>query len=269
MIAVSPWPPWVVMWALAFLIYGACKWLTLVTSPIARVSSDRQAAYLLLWPGLDAAAFLREPVKKRPRRSEWVRGVTCLAIGLILFFGIARLFLARNAYLTGWLGMIGFVLILHFGAFQLLSCAWRDAGVQARPLMNKPIVSTSLGEFWGRRWNTAFRDLTHGLLFRPLTNRFGRRSGLLAAFVFSGVIHELVISAPAGAGYGGPTLFFTLQGGGILLERSRGGRQTGLGRGTTGRLFTILMLVLPAPILFHPPFITQVVIPFMSAIGAL
>ena len=53
------------------------------------------------------------------------------------------------------------VLVLHFGSFHLLSCGWRFAGVQARPLMDRPLASASVSEFWGRRWNTAFRDLTH------------------------------------------------------------------------------------------------------------
>src|SRR3954470_5701714 len=123
--------------------------------------------------------------------------------------------------------MVGIILVLHFGSFHLLSCAWRSAGVQARPLMNRPLASIGVAEFWGRRWNTAFRDLTHRFLFRPLTARLGPRAGLAAGFVFSGLIHELAISVPAGAGYGGPTLFFCLQVPAILFERSRPGRALG------------------------------------------
>jgi hypothetical protein len=52
------------------------------------------------------------------------------------------------------------VLVLYFGSFHLLSCAWRSAGVDAHPLMNWPLAAESVSEFWGRRWNTAFRDLT-------------------------------------------------------------------------------------------------------------
>ena len=73
-----------------------------------------------------------------------------------------------------------------------------------------PLVSVSLGELWGRRWNTAFRDLTHRFLFRPLTARFGARSGLFVGFAFSGIVHDMVISLPAGGGYGGPSIFFIL-----------------------------------------------------------
>ena len=124
--------------------------------------------------------------------------------------------------------------------------------------MRWPVAATSLGDFWGRRWNTAFRDLTHRFLFRPLAARLGPRAGLAAGFAFSGVVHDIVISVPAGGGYGGPTLYFALQGLGLLVER----------RMWRGRAFTAVVVVGPAWALFHPPFVLNVVVPFLAAIGA-
>jgi D-alanyl-lipoteichoic acid acyltransferase DltB (MBOAT superfamily) len=169
--------------------------------------------------------------------------------------------------LLGWLGMTGLILMLHFGTFHLLSCAWRAAGVDARPLMLHPSGSESVSEFWGRRWNTAFRDLTHRFLFRPLSGRLGPRRAILAGFLASGLVHDLVISLPAGGGYGWPTLYFVIQGAALVLERSRAGRAMGLGSGIRGRLFALLTAALPAWGLFHPPFVRNVVVPFMRAAG--
>jgi hypothetical protein len=256
------------MWALAFAIYCGCKWLTWRRTPLDRVPVWRHAAYLLAWPGLDAAAFLGARADGPPARKEWARGLGNFVVGVALFFGVARLLAPYSLYAAGWVGMAGVVLALHFGLFHLLSCAWRRAGVQARPLMNRPVVSVSLGEFWGRRWNTAFRDLTHRFLFRPMTRRFGVRGGIAGGFLFSGLVHELVISVPAGSGYGGPTVFFALQGLGILTERSRFGRAIGLGQGVRGWLFAMLVLVLPAPCLFHAPFVEGIIVPFMQSVGA-
>jgi D-alanyl-lipoteichoic acid acyltransferase DltB (MBOAT superfamily) len=191
-----------------------------------------------------------------------------LFLGAALFWGLSRIVPPGRELLRGWVGMVGLILMLHFGTFHLLSCWWRTLGIEARPLMNDPLASTSLSEFWGKRWNTAFRDLTHRFLFRPLTTRLGPRAAVAAGFVFSGLVHELVISVPAGGGYGWPMLFFVVQGAALLAERTSSGRVLGLGQGWRGFVFTTLVLAAPAYGLFHPPFIRNVVVPFMIASGA-
>ena len=262
------WPRWAFMWALAGSIYFGCKWLTWRRTRVDRVRWWRHAGYLFGWPGLDAAAFLLEPSTAPPRVREWCVAALKTATGLVLFFAAARLASPFHPHLGGWIGMAGIVLTLHFGFFHLLSCAWRVAGVTARPLMDHPLRAGSVGEFWARRWNTAFRDLTHRFLFRPLAARFGARGAIFAGFLFSGLVHDLVVSLPARGGYGGPTLFFASQALAMFLERSAAGRRFGLGRRVQGRVFTAAVLLIPLPILFHPPFVERVVLPFMRALGA-
>jgi Membrane bound O-acyl transferase family len=266
------WPPWAQMWTLAFAVYVGCKWLTWQLTAVRRVPVWQHCAYLFAWPGMDAASFLGEGPRSNPshcRSAEWLAATAKLVFGVALLFGVARMIPQQHEYAVGWIGMIGIVLILHFGAFQLLSCSWRCNGVQARPLMNRPLTSTSLGEFWGRRWNTAFRDLTHRFLFRPCASWFGPRWGILAGFLFSGAIHDLVISVPARGGYGGPTAFFAIQGVAMTLERSGLGRQIGLGSGGSGRLFATAVLLAPAGLLFHRPFVVGIIVPFMRVVGAI
>ena len=103
--------------------------------------------------------------------------------------------------------MIGVIFLLHFGTFHLLSLGWRRLGVNAMPLMRNPSRSTSLAEFWGRRWNTAFHELAARFTFRPLRRLVGAGTAASLVFLVSGLIHELVISLPAGGGYGLPTLY--------------------------------------------------------------
>ena len=266
----AQWPRWVFMWLLSFVIFAGCKWLTWRRTPAPDAHWWQHAGYLFAWPGLDARAFLSSeplPEKERPGLSESVAAVIKIIIGVALFWGVARVVPREQIILTGWVGMIGLILMLHFGSFRLLSCAWRSLGINARPLMNRPLASNSVSEFWGRRWNTAFRDLTHRFLFRPLNSRLGPRPAILAGFVFSGIIHDVVISVPAGGGYGWPTLFFGTQAVAMLAERSRPGRAVGLGRGGRGWLFTMLALTLPAYGLFHPTFVKNIIVPFMQALG--
>jgi hypothetical protein len=51
---------WMVMWTTAAGLYAACKWLSFRDARTHGVVSTagRSAGYLLLWPGMDADAFL-------------------------------------------------------------------------------------------------------------------------------------------------------------------------------------------------------------------
>ena len=82
-----------------------------------------------------------------------------------------------------------------------------------------------------------FRQLAHELVFQPLHKRLGAATAGLTVFVASGLIHDLVISLPARAGYGLPTIYFVVQGLGVVLERSNAGKRFGLRQGAQGRLF--------------------------------
>jgi alginate O-acetyltransferase complex protein AlgI len=265
------WPRWAFMWLLAFTLYAGCKWLTWRRTPAPAASWGRHLAYLLAWPGLDAPTFLDPAVKpsRQPAPREWTVATAKTLLGLALVFGVARLVPEDWPLARGWVGMVGIVMFLHFGLFHLLSCLWRSRGIEAVPLMHAPLASVSVSEFWGRRWNLAFRDLTHRFLFRPLTHRLGPRAALAIGFIFSGLIHDLVISVPAGAGYGLPTLFFLIQGLAIFGERSKVGRKLGLGRGWRGWLFTTVVLLAPVRLLFHRAFVLEIVVPFLQALGGL
>jgi alginate O-acetyltransferase complex protein AlgI len=165
--------------------------------------------------------------------------------------------------------MTGFVLIFHFGLLDLIARLWRAIGFKAEPVMDRPMRSTSLAEFWGARWNLPFRDLAHACVFAPLVRRIGPAGAMMAVFLASGLIHDVVISLPARAGFGLPTAYFLLQGAAVLFERSRFGKRVGLGRGVKGWLFTALFTLAPVYWLFHPWFVARVALPMMRDLGAL
>jgi len=261
--------PWCFMWVLAFSIFWGCKWRTWWTASLKMdlAGTRRSLAYLFAWPGMDADAFLNtERCASCPRRSEWMWAGTKTVFGAVLVWVVVRFVPAE--FMAGWVGMIGLALILHFGLFELLSLFWRSAGVNAQPIMRSPLLATSLSDFWGRRWNLGFRQLTHDLIFRPLRVRTDGAFAMLMSFLASGLIHDLVISLPARGGYGLPTAYFLLQGYGILLERSALGQRLGLGSGLRGWLFMAVWTGGPACILFHPWFMESVMAPFLGAIGA-
>jgi predicted DCC family thiol-disulfide oxidoreductase YuxK len=264
-------PRWLFMWAMAFALYAGCKWLTYsqARAAIDRVDPRRALAYLLAWPGMDAAAFLRGSDRiDQPPWTEWLLATLKTAVGFVVTWMVAGDVMPVSPLLAGWVAMIGAVFILHFGTFHLLSLVWRSLGINAMPVMRNPARSCSLAEFWGRRWNTAFHELASRFTFRPLRSLVGSTYASLLVFVASGLIHELVISVPAHGGYGLPTGYFVLQGLGVAGERTSLGRRLGLGRGWRGRVFTVLATTLPAFWLFHPPFVRNVILPMLAFIGA-
>lgn len=256
------------MWALAFGVFAGLKWQSWWASGV-RASMRRSVAYLLAWPGMNADAFLdSRDIVTKPAPREWIAATVKTLLGIALLWGVARTIPPDHPLVRGWIGLFGLILLLHFGSFHLLSLFWRSKGIDARPIMDHPLASKSLSEFWGKRWNLGFRQLAFDIIFRPLHRRIGAAEASLLVFLASGLIHDLVISVPARGGYGLPTAYFLIQGFGVMLERSSFGRRIGLQRGVRGWIFLFVVAAAPAFWLFHPPFVLRVILPFMHAIRA-
>jgi hypothetical protein len=264
-------PAWAFMWVLSFAIFISLKWLTWwrARSRIAH-SAWRSAAYLFAWPGMDAEAFLDASQRvPRPVPTTWLWAIIETGLGAILVWVVARSVPHGKPLLRGWVAMLGLILLLHFGIFQIVALLWQSVGVNAKAIMSAPLRSASLGEFWGKRWNLCFRQLAQELIFRPLHRTLGAGAAGFLVFVASGLIHDFVISLPARGGYGLPTLYFLLQGAGVTIERSRFGKRLGLRHGMRGWCFMAVFLTVPIFWLFHPWFVLRVILPFLRAIHAL
>jgi len=210
------------MWTLSFGIFAGLKCMTWwKAQQSSSLCASRSIAYLVAWPGMDAAAFLDSKVRvAKPGLRQWLEAFGKTAVGFILLWVLARRLPVELPLLRGWTGLLGLIFLLHFGSFHLIALFWQAMGIDAQPIMSKPILSRSLSEFWGRRWNLGFRQLAHEFIFLPLHRRFGVATTGFLVFILSGLIHDLVISVPARAGYGLPTAYFAIQGFGVAIERS-------------------------------------------------
>ncbi len=256
---------------LALMTFGVVKWQawhrSMKTDTI--VTRSETLAWFFLTPTLDAHRFFHQRLAtaQRPPLRQWIAGIARVSIGVILLAAVAPRFVSSGPVLAGWIAMIGIALILHFGLLDLIVLCWRSQGRDIQPLMNRPLFAASLSEFWGKRWNTAFRDFAHEQVFRPLCRHWSVSLAVWSAFAFSALIHELAISVPAGGGYGLPTIYFLLQSAGIKIERvltrTRWWPQTILVKW----LFAACFVIGPAPLLFHSPFIMRVINPLIPAIN--
>ena len=118
----------------------------------------------------------------------------------------------------------------------------------------------TLGELWSVRWNPGFSVPARRYLFRPWARRFGGNVATIGVFAVSGWLHEIVISLPAVGGFGLPTIYFLIQGAGVLFEKR-------LNNPLVKRLFTIVVALVPLPLLIHGPFVHHVLIPFFAELG--
>lgn len=245
------------MWLMAGLLFLLGKLMVLARATSFPVR-DR-LAFTLLWPGMDTAAFARRAAAPLPLLTP---GLINLLAGCTLVWGVARFI--PNSFLATWVCMTGFIWVLHGGIFTLLTAFWRRQGRDVAPLLRAPLLATSVTDFWGRRWNHGFRDLSHASLFKPAARHFGPRAAMILVFLVSGLVHELVVTLPAGGGYGGPTLYFALQALAIHLECGCPFKSPLL-----WRIRTFAFVLLPLPLAFPAPFVTNVCQPFFQFLGAL
>jgi hypothetical protein len=267
------WPDWQRMVGVALAVFFAAKWLSFAdflwrASDVQghSLNPGRVAGYFLLWPGMEPRSFFATSTNiARPRVREWLVACATSLAGLGLIAGAARN-VDAGPFVAGSVGLAGFLLALHFGSFHVMSLVWRSVGVNATPIMNAPFAATSLADFWGRRWNLAFRDLAHRFVFRPMRVPFGPAVAMLLVYLMSGLAHDAVVSLPVHGGYGGPTLYFLLQAAGMLFERTRFAKRIGFGRGIAGWAFAMIVVIGPAPLLFHRPFVENAIAPMLRAL---
>ncbi|TYH30427.1 hypothetical protein ES288_A01G094300v1 [Gossypium darwinii] len=94
--------------------------------------------------------------------------------------------------------MVYLLIDIIFGIFNGLVHA--TSGLELEPPSDEPYLSTSLQDFWGRRWNLMVTYLLRHTIYKPARSIFDKMLGsmwaplaaVLAAFTVSGLMHELV-----------------------------------------------------------------------------
>lgn len=179
-------------------------------------------SYVVYALAFEAILYVHSVVYETPDVLPWaVRRV----LGILIFPGF--MYTAHSAH---------YPILRVFGIVVLRqdSREWPD-------LYNAPLRSTSLADFWGKRWHQAVRHMATSTGGRILGGILGRAGFIMGTFIVSGLWHD--------AGTWGMdrrsglccslTPFFTLNGVGVVLEdvyRRSTGRKIG---GTLGWLWTV------------------------------
>lgn len=235
------------------------KGIMLVTfiSEVRKMRIFDMIVFIFLWNGVNPTPFFNRPYFSKDSYSEKIlTGILCILIGSIVC--VVGVYLVRlSMFIGGIFILIGISFLFHFGFIKLQTILLRKMGYNVNYLFDSPIKSNTLKEFWGKRWNTAFSEMTAILVFKPLVKRCDKNYALFFSFLFSGILHEIAISLPAKGGYGLPTLYFMIQYLLILIETQFK---------ISSKIWTITCLICFLNLIFPKPFIENIIYPSLASI---
>ncbi|GIH11044.1 hypothetical protein Rhe02_91110 [Rhizocola hellebori] len=216
-------------------------------------------AYSTIWPGVATRPFAqRRPANRTAAFSLMAQGTAVMAGAVTCWIMLWHSDIGPFA--RGWLGIAVILCTFHLGLSDVVTGGLRLNGFAVRRLFDAPLRSRSLREFWSLRWNHAFVQMNQVVFMPALRRRFGRHAAV-AAFLLSGLLHELAISFPVGAGYGTPTLYFALH---AAATNAEGRLKVLRWHPWARRLWTWAWLLLPLPLLFHRAFRDALVLPLVG-----
>ena len=238
------------------LLY-AFKGASLLLMPVEEVRGMNRLGLLWfssVWPGIDPAPFVAAPVGPIEDGRRFGAGMARVIVGVLGFLLTAGFMVALGPLVASWMGIACLLLIFHLGVTDCLTEVTRAIGFPVKPLFESPFRSSSLSNFWSQRWNRPFVEMNRIFFLPVLVRRLGMRGAIFVVFLISGILHELAISYPVGAGWGMPLAFFALQGLLVLAERRLKVR---------GPVWVALVVLAPVPILFHGAFRAELILPFL------
>ncbi|KAI8001362.1 Acyl-CoA--sterol O-acyltransferase 1 [Camellia lanceoleosa] len=135
-------------------------------------------------------------------------------------------------YLHPKLFQFCFVLYVYMGLEILLAVVATMAqvvlGSNVEAQFDEPYLSSSLRDFWGRRWNLMSSDILRLTIYNPLCSlarpvlghKWAYILAIIGTFLVSGLMHELMFYYAGMRHTWGHTLFFLLQGLCLIVESS-------------------------------------------------
>lgn len=203
-------------------------------------------------PVLDSMLHLVAVVDLRRARQVppgfWWPGMAW-AGGALLVSGVAFGVIARSEGLAvQLLAALVFAYAVADLVDRTVRSAFRLGGLEVEAVQRDPVLSRTVTEFWGRRWNGLVHRWLDATCFRPLARRGRPHAGVVAAFATSALLHAyiaLVPLGPRGAAWMGA--YFLLQGALVLAEH-----WLGVAARPWARAWTVAVLVASSPLFTWP-----------------
>lgn len=230
---------------------------------LALFSKTGLLIYMTVWPGLDVRPFKQRTSEGEIDKVRFARGYIIMWSGALMCVATTLLQHIIPSPLNTIAGLISLLVMMHLGYTDVLVSLLRWRGWKVGLLFNEPWKSTSLRDFWSRRWNLAFVEMNRELFLPMLKTFSGTRTSVFLAFLISGVLHELTITYPSNGAPGGPFAYFLIQAIGCLFESRLFPKGSGATKTTTNailkRIFVWTVILLPLPILFTHSFLQSII----------
>jgi hypothetical protein len=213
--------------------------------------------FLIPFPVLLVVLELRERrlAMTPPIRPEFARllvGAAGFAFGSSLLYFAWHVPILRNSFLIDHLFKLLVVLILAESGSQVFHAAERLFGYDTTPPMQRVYLSRTVGEFWWR-WNNRVHAFFHYNVFLPTGGRRAPVRGVLHAFFWSGVLHEVMLGVVTSRIDGYQFAFFMVQAPAVLASRrlERFAQTSGMLGKTIVQGLTICWISVTSILFFH------------------
>lgn len=174
-----------------------CRVVEIARAPWCYGRRERVARMLLVHE-----TRLMKPAPRSLPVGALFAGTIFLSAGILVFDASARLAPPTLPYaIAGWPRWLtaaagGYLLIE--GLSWILIAAVRPFGWEHEAVQRSPVLSRTLAEFWGLRWNRVIGRLLRRNCFEPLARRGAPMLGVLLAFAVSGLLHFYLVLPAAG-----------------------------------------------------------------------
>jgi hypothetical protein len=232
-----------------------------------RLTPLRLLAYSV-WIGMQPQQFLKGQKTAAGAPVPTGSGILLNALtGAALLWLVPRALPAATPWeVRFWIALVGFGFLSLVVRLDIWVLVFRAMGFAVERMWDCPIAATSLGDFWGERWNRLVSGFLREVVFQPVARRAGAQVALIAVFLYSGLYHEIV-SFMARSGYGGPALYFLVQYLGVAIENRRPARRFFHDHPRLGRAWTAAVVVLPVGLIVQPGLVDGYLVPMLLTTG--
>ncbi|XP_039070417.1 acyl-CoA--sterol O-acyltransferase 1-like [Hibiscus syriacus] len=129
--------------------------------------------------------------------------ITNYAVKILLFALLLRIYdYSDHIHLTIILALYSFHMYVLLETVLALAATMARAllGLELEKQFNEPYLSTSMQDFWGRRWNMMTTSILQATVYEPIRNtaarfidrRWAPLPAVFGTFFVSGILHELI-----------------------------------------------------------------------------